>query len=388
MTRRERPTRKRQLKRNLGSGGKQARPELYSLQEEEARSAVVEQLGLLDTEPEERFDRICRLAGGVMEAPATYIALLDRNRQWFKSTQGMGELKETPREGTFCDYAIRRSRPTVVLNADEDPLFCKSPYVTDGPMVKFYAGFPLVVDGQRVGTLCALDFEPREEVTHEQLEKFYDLARLAEQELAQKEDDDSAVPLAKPFVGPVTFMQVTLIGSRELFTGLEPETATSVLNLYCETLIEQSRRWQASVDDLSVDGLRLLFRDQAHHSVHALACALEMQQRLGEVDGVVTAHDLPTLSLSVGLHSDEVVMANVGAPDLWRETLVSGDAKLAKKLSELGLGGAILATESTVREVADKVSLSVGPCLKVEGFEGDHRVYDLSNLVGEGASEE
>ncbi|HIB68581.1 MAG TPA: GAF domain-containing protein, partial [Phycisphaerales bacterium] len=200
MSRRERPKKKRQLKRGLGSPDA-PKPQLYSHQEEDARAEVIRRIGLLDTEPEERFDRICRLAGDVMKAPATYIALLDRHRQWFKSTEGMGELKETPREGTFCDYAIRRSRPTVVLNADQDPLFKKSPYVTDGPQVKFYAGFPLTVDGQRVGTLCALDFEPREAVTEEQLEKFYDLARMAEKELEQQEAEGAGTPPDPVFVG-------------------------------------------------------------------------------------------------------------------------------------------------------------------------------------------
>ena len=189
MSRRERPKRKRQLKRSLGSGEGAEKPQLYCDEEEDARADAIHRLELLDTEAEERFDRICRMAGDVMKAPATYIALLDRNRQWFKSAQGMGELTETPREGTFCDCAIRRSRPTVVLNADEDSLFKKSPYVTKGPQVKFYAGFPLTVDGQRVGTLCALDFEPREEVTDEQLERLYDLARMAEAELSQKQDE-------------------------------------------------------------------------------------------------------------------------------------------------------------------------------------------------------
>ena len=381
MSRRERPKRKRQLKRGLGSSEATERPLLYSDQEEDARADVIRRLELLDTEPEERFDRICRMAGDVMNAPATYIALLDRHRQWFKSTEGMGEMKETPREGTFCDYAIRRSRPTVVLNADEDPLFKKSPYVTDGPQVKFYAGFPLSVDGQRVGTLCALDFEPRGEVTDEQLEKFYDLARLAEQELVQREAEDSGGQADATFVGPATFLKVNLAGIKELISLHGHDLAVSVVNLYFETFIALSKNWNAVVDDLTMDGLHLIFQDETEHSVKALACAVEIQTQAEEIYQILQERELPILGVSIGLHSDKAVVANLGARDLWRPTLLAGDAEAAGKLAQLGLDGSILATEQTALSLAESIPLSGKPSLRVSTESGEYAVYDLTGLI-------
>lgn len=184
MSRRERPRPKQGLK--LGAPrdeGRERRP-LYDDSEDERRTEAVQALNILDTPTEERFDEICREARDAMGAPATYISLLEGGRQWFKSTVGMGDVRETPREGTFCDFAVRRSLPTVVLDATQDPLFCQSPYVVEGPKVRFYAGVPLVVRGQRVGTLCALDFAPREAVTEAQMSRLEALARKAEQELS------------------------------------------------------------------------------------------------------------------------------------------------------------------------------------------------------------
>lgn len=184
MTRRSRPRPQRSLRDRIERLGDQATPPvLYDDRQEADRAAVLESLGLLDTAPEERFDAICRQARDVMQAPATYISLLDRDRQWFKSTLGMGEVTETPRDGTFCDYAVRRTQPTVVLDATADPLFAHSPYVVEGPKVRFYAGIPLVVEGQRVGTLCALDFQPRAEVTDEQMQEFQELAKSVQDQL-------------------------------------------------------------------------------------------------------------------------------------------------------------------------------------------------------------
>ena len=72
---------------------------------EEKRLEAVESLELMDTDPEDRFDRICRLVQEILEVPVAYIALLDDERQFFKAECGLG-FKQTPRAGTFCDFTI------------------------------------------------------------------------------------------------------------------------------------------------------------------------------------------------------------------------------------------------------------------------------------------
>ena len=257
---------------------------------EEARAQVLSQLQILDTPPEERFDRICRLAQEVMGAPATYISLIDRDRQWFKAAQGMPEVRETPREGTFCDYAIERSRPTVVLNALQDPLFARSPYVQEGPQVRFYTGFPLTVRGQRVGTLCALDFEPREQVTSQQMERLYDLARMAEAELERRPE-----PAVEAERRVVTILQSGLLNSEEL-EALPPEVVVAVLNLYQEQMLEVVERWRGSLEERSGTGLRVVFAQDS--VLMAAGCAVDMQRSLAKLNPALQ-HVSKSLSCSL-----------------------------------------------------------------------------------------
>ena len=137
--------------------------------DEEKRMEAVHSLELLDTDPEDRFDRICRLVREILGVPVSYIALMDDDRQFFKAECGLG-VRQTPREGTFCDMTIRRTGPMVVEDADAHPSWKDSPFVAGPPHVKFYLGFPLFInDMQAVGTLCALDFEPRESVGEAQM---------------------------------------------------------------------------------------------------------------------------------------------------------------------------------------------------------------------------
>ena len=154
--------------------------------EEVRRLQVLKNLNLLDTPPEERFDRITRLASRLFDAPIVLIALMDAKRQWFKSRIGI-ELTEVERSLSFCDHTIRQDEVFVVEDACLDPRFADNPFVTGEPGVRFYAGYPLETpEGCRVGSLCVIDRAPRrfDEV---QRGLMRDVAQIAANEVAHVE---------------------------------------------------------------------------------------------------------------------------------------------------------------------------------------------------------
>lgn len=116
---------------------------------------------VLDTPPEARFDRITRLVARNLQVPMAAISLIDAERQWFKSRQGIA-AESTPRAVAFCTHAIRGADLLVVEDALEDARFAENPLVRGAPHVRFYAGAPLITPhGHRLGTLCAIDDRPR-----------------------------------------------------------------------------------------------------------------------------------------------------------------------------------------------------------------------------------
>ncbi|WP_462113810.1 GAF domain-containing protein [Lysobacter xanthus] len=117
---------------------------------------------MVDSLPEAAYDDIARLASMLCDAPIALISLIDRDRQWFKARRGL-ELPETPREIAFCDHAIRQpDRLMEVPDTTADARFADNPLVTGGPMMRFYAGMPLVTPGgAAIGTVCVIDHAPR-----------------------------------------------------------------------------------------------------------------------------------------------------------------------------------------------------------------------------------
>lgn len=125
------------------------------------RLATLYLYGVLDTDFEERFDRLTRVAAAVFGTPISLISLVDADRQWFKSSLGM-QARETPRDISFCTHAIGGNGVYVVPDAANNPQFARNPLVTGDPHIRFYAGAPIVTrTGHALGTFCVIDRQPR-----------------------------------------------------------------------------------------------------------------------------------------------------------------------------------------------------------------------------------
>lgn len=173
--------------------------------DENKRLETLRSLKILDTSPEERFDRLTRLAKRLFGVPISLISLVDDDRQWFKSNMGLSAT-ETPRDVSFCGHAILGDEAFIVPDAALDARFSDNPLVTGDPNIRFYAGCPLTVsNGSKIGTLCLLDRQPRV-LSDDDRDLLADLAAMAEQEIA-------AVQLA-------TMDELTMLSNRRGFVAL------------------------------------------------------------------------------------------------------------------------------------------------------------------------
>lgn len=150
--------------------------------DEQGRLAALRRYDVLDTPPDGAFDRITALAARYLEVPISIVTMVDGDRIWFKSRYGL-DVDQIDREPGLCASAILQGEPWEISDAAVDPRTLANPLVTGSLGLRFYLGIPLAThDGHNLGTLCAIDREPRKATT-DQIATLSDLASLVMDEL-------------------------------------------------------------------------------------------------------------------------------------------------------------------------------------------------------------
>ena len=170
---------------------------------EKSRLKSLRSLNILDTSPEERFNRLTRMAIKIFDVPMALVSLVDSERQWFKSAIGLN-IQETPRDISFCGHAILGNDPFIIPDTTKDNRFYDNPLVLQDPNIRFYAGCPIrSLNGSKLGTLCILDNQTRE-LSADDIKLLNDLALMVENELAAVElattDDLTNIPNRRGFM--------------------------------------------------------------------------------------------------------------------------------------------------------------------------------------------
>ncbi len=149
---------------------------------EDERVEALRDYDILDTPPEAAFNRITALAAQLFNVPMASVTLIDTDRQWIKSCFG-GDVRQTPREESFCAHTILSEHVMVVPDAVVDVRFSDNPSVIGAAHIRAYAGAPLKTsDGHNLGSLCLIDTVPRE-FTAEQKKMLEDMAAIVMDEL-------------------------------------------------------------------------------------------------------------------------------------------------------------------------------------------------------------
>lgn len=221
-----------------------------SSKNELSRLATLRSLNILDSEPEEFFDTITRIASTIVQVPISLVSLVDQDRQWFKSKQGL-VVSETPRDISFCTHAVESGEKLIVEDALLDERFNENPLVKANPHIRFYAGIPIKsIAGYSIGTLCVIDSKPKT-LSQNELAALEDLSDLATREIRVRER--------------MLKSEKSRITSENKFKNLFENAAIGI------AMVEPDGRWREVNDELCdivgysrVELMQLTFQDITH----------------------------------------------------------------------------------------------------------------------------
>lgn len=129
--------------------------------ERKRRALIIQSMAVLDTPPEDGFDALARLAANVCSAPVALVSLIDQERVWFKAAHGL-VIRSSVHRQSFCCETADSKRQLEVVDATQDARFSENPVVVGIPGILYYAGSPIMYEGVGIGTVCVMDYTPRE----------------------------------------------------------------------------------------------------------------------------------------------------------------------------------------------------------------------------------
>lgn len=384
---------------------------------EQKRLEALKSLKIMDTFPEESYNRLVRLAIDLFNIPICYIAFLDEERQWFKARQGL-KAKQTPRCISFCNMTIKKSEPLIINDALLDERFANSPLVQQEPFIRFYAGVPLTdPQGYNVGTFCLADTMPKE-LDSRQQELLLNLANIAKDELNLRKtnlllekikkqlevrnklirkvfsfymsDEVANTILESPhhqklggYENKITILFSDLRNFTPLSESIPGETLVSLLNTYFSKMVPVIEKHRGIVDAFIGDAIMVIFGapySSGNDSLRAVACALEMQQVLKKLNQANSKINLPQLEMGVGINTGVAVVGNVGSKNRMQYSAIGSSVNLSSRIQDLSLGGQILIAESTYQEVAKDIDINGHLRVKVKGIQSPITIYDVAGL--------
>jgi PAS domain S-box-containing protein len=295
--------------------------------QERARLIALARYDILDTEPEQAFDDLARLAALVCEAPMAQINFVDDTRTWSKATFGAPRIT-VPRASSLCALAIKRHEPLVIENVVADGRLSAYAKLDPDIAIGFYAGVPFVTpDGHAIGVLCVADIRPRP-LAPKQRDGLLALARLVESQLqlraspARRERDESFTRLSSAASEGITILleervveannafgrlfgyDLTEVSGRPLLDYIAPESREAVtrqIGLVSEKPHDvRGRRRDGATFDIEITIKRISYRDRP-----ALGCVVRDISERKELDRIksefvsIVSHELRTPLTSI-----------------------------------------------------------------------------------------
>lgn len=387
---------------------------------EKERVAALYARNLMDTPPEERFDRISQFASRSLSFPIAYVAFIDEERQYYKSICGV-DVRENPRKEALCSHTLLTTEGIIAPDTLQHSLFFDNPNVTGGPKIRAYMGFPLSTpDGYNIGTFCCMDFEPRE-ISEQMVRNFRDLAQWAQselnlidvvelqaallegkRELRRRNDfirnvlgryltDQVADQLLDHPEGlklggelrAVSILMSDLRGFTPMSERSTPEQIVSLLNRYLGHMTKVIERHGGTIDEFIGDAILVIFGAPLacpDHARRAVACALDMQIAMDEFNQESAELGMPRLEMGIAVNSGDVVVGNIGSQQRMKYGVVGSPVNITARIQSFTLGHQVLISESTLQQLENQARIDGHLRVKVKGVDDPVCIYDIGAL--------
>jgi adenylate cyclase len=184
----------------------------------------------------------------------------------------------------------------------------------------------------------------------------------------------------------VTIMMTDLRGFTALSERLEPEQVVQLLNAYFEIMVEVVLKYSGNINEIIGDALLVIFgapQDMPDRSQRAIACAIEMQNAMAQVNQENRVQGLPELEMGIGINETEVIVGNIGSSKRSKYSVVGSGVNMTSRIESYTVGGQILISESVCKEAGEVLRIDAQREVLPKGAETPLRIYEVGGIAGQ-----
>ena len=184
----------------------------------------------------------------------------------------------------------------------------------------------------------------------------------------------------------VTIMMTDLRGFTALSERLEPEQVVLMLNAYFEIMVEVVLKYNGTINEIIGDALLVIFgapQDMPDRSQRAIACAIEMQNAMAQVNEENRGQGLPELEMGIGINETDVIVGNIGSSKRSKYTVVGSGVNMTSRIESYTVGGQILISESVRQEAGEVLRIDARREVLPKGAETPLRIYEVGGIAGQ-----
>ncbi len=183
----------------------------------------------------------------------------------------------------------------------------------------------------------------------------------------------------------VTMVIADVRGFTQLSERLDPKQVVSLLNRYLCDMMEVCERYQGTVNDIVGDQILVTFgapEDMPDHARVAVACSIEMQNAMKNINEKNRAAGLPNMEIGIGLNTAEVVVGNIGSERRSKYGVVGAGVNLTSRIESYSVGGQILASQSLVDAAGDDLRIDHHRQVLPKGAPAPIIIYEIGGMSG------
>jgi adenylate cyclase len=181
----------------------------------------------------------------------------------------------------------------------------------------------------------------------------------------------------------ITILTSDIRGFTRISENYAPESIVKILNYYLAKMEIIISKYMGIIDEFLGDGILVLFGapvSKKNDALNAVACSIEMQLAMNEINQQMRLWNFPELEMGIGIHTGDVIVGNIGSESRTKYGIVGANVNLTYRIESYSTGGQVLISEATFNKIEADIEIFDSFKVMPKGVKKNITIYNIKAI--------